>query len=585
MTSNMKRRTKDYAKSETNKKEVPAYKYSKRGQRILHEAIILSGERQFVAWYGENGPNSESIHIVPNIEEATRIIRPPNAEEYPYTPYEFVDREELNDYFSRANATSLDELYSTAKGFYKKYVDQDSNIIVILSADSILTSFQDLFPIICYSEGIGGNDVDKSSIGYTFEYTGYRVIRGTSISGANYFRILGNIEPGQCTIIEDEADSISEDPDKVRILKAGYEFNAKIPKTNMNTQKQEQNWYYPYCYKMILAEKSLSEWKAKGLSDRTFSFKCRPDRVRYSIKRVVSETINKSPQLQALYDELLDFRKLMLCYRLVHYEDQLQQIKLNVINRDEELSYPLLQLFYGTEPFSEIKEAVEFFLKQRRQKRSRSLEAALYPILKELILANKDLTSSRVDIQYSKIWDKITSEKAIKGNLYSATEYETLEYGSLYQNSLSKVIGDKFSANLEHKEEGSVLTFDKEKFESYDQVYNHKDKESEVKIEVELVKDPDGTEGMTALEGASDNSERENKDKNTHTPPEAVRAVRPSASIEFPPGCYYCDFSIYETKEDYEFHCVLRHKGKPAYPGPADIQALNLISQDMQWEK
>ena len=64
----------------------------------------------------------------------------------------------------------------------------------------------------------------KAVSDYTFAYTGYRVVRGTSISGANYYRILGNVEPGQCIIIEDEADNISEDPDKVKILKAGYEL-------------------------------------------------------------------------------------------------------------------------------------------------------------------------------------------------------------------------------------------------------------------------------------------------------------------------------------------------------------------------
>ena len=97
---------------------------------------------------------------------------------------------------------------------------------------------------------------------------------------------------------------------------------------------------------MILGEKSLSEWKAKGLVDRTFTFKCRPGKVGYSIKKVVSQTINKSPELGKLYDELLDFRKLILCYRLIHYTDDLPQIKVSLINRDEELTYPLLQLFY-----------------------------------------------------------------------------------------------------------------------------------------------------------------------------------------------------------------------------------------------
>lgn len=242
----------------------------------------------FVTWYLDYGiNNNESIKTVPLIEESTRIIKPPNPEEYPYMPYEFADEEELRDYFRRANTTTMDELYQRAKGITQKYVDQDKNIIVILAGDSIFTRFQDLFPVTHYSEGVGGNDVGKSSIGYTFAHSGYRVVRGTSISGANYIRILGSVEPGQCVIIVDEADSISEDPDKVRMLKAGYEFEMRIPKTNMNTKSQETNWFYPFCYKMALGEKSFSEWKAKGLADRTFTFKCRPGRVRYSIKNVV----------------------------------------------------------------------------------------------------------------------------------------------------------------------------------------------------------------------------------------------------------------------------------------------------------
>ncbi len=594
--------------SEDSKNEVVAYKYSKKGQGSLFEAIILDGQPCFATWYPDYGINNESIKIRPFIEESTRIIKPPKLEEYFYTPYEFADKQELNDYFRRANIITLDELYKTVKSFFQTYVDQDKNIIVILCADSILTYFQDLFPVVHYIEGVGDNDAGKSSIGFTFEYTGYRVIRGTSISGANYYRILGNIEPGQCTIIEDEADNISEDAEKVKILKAGYEYKAKIPKTNMNTKNQEMNWFFPFCYKMILAEKSLSEWKAKGLVDRTFSFKCRPGRVTYAIKNVVSDTINKNPELQKLYDYLLDFRKLMLCYRLIHYTDDLPQIKISVINRDEELSYPLLQLFYGTEALKEIKTAVEFFLNQRRHRRSTSIEAALYAILKDLIV-NSGSASNLVDIPYSAIWNKITIENSIKGNLVSKTQYDTLEYGPLHQSTLSKSIADKFAANLRHGEEGSILTFDKEKFDSYNQDYNHKVAGSyEVKIDVEMVKqNPDGTEGTeSSLDGlynfeSDNNKNNNNKKEEEYTIGEHIKAhpsslpsepSEPSApsfllhkrKAEFPPKCYRCDSSSYATKEEYENHCVNIHPGLPGYPGPADIKAMNLIPQGMTWE-
>jgi len=140
-------------------------------------------------------------------------------------------------------------------------------------------------------------------------------------------RVMGNIEPGQCVIIEDEGDNISEDPDKVKILKSGYEYNGKVPKINMNSRNQDQKWFKTFGYKMILAEKSLKEYKVQGLVDRTFTFNCRPGKVKYSIKEVVSENINKSPRLQKLYNELLDYRKLMLCYRLIHYKDLLPEIE------------------------------------------------------------------------------------------------------------------------------------------------------------------------------------------------------------------------------------------------------------------
>jgi hypothetical protein len=42
---------------------------------------------------------------------------------------------------------------------------------------------------------------------------------------------------------------------------------------------------------------------------------------------------------------------------------------------------------------------------------------------------------------------------------------------------------------------------------------------------------------------------------------------------------------MYETKHDHESHCVLRHAGKPAYPGPADMEADKPEPQGMPWEK
>jgi len=343
-------------KDKSNTKQIiPISKYSFNGKGDLHEAVIMNGKPCFIS--STNG----KIKLVERIEENTRILRPPEKEEYAYKPYEFHSIEEFQEIISKALNISKDELYTKSKSIFRKYVDQDEYVINLLTMDSIWTYFQDLFPATHYVECIGTNDVGKSTIGYTFEYTGYRVIKATSISGANYYRMLGSIEPGQCVIIEDEGDNISEDPDKIRILKNGYEYTGKVPKINMNSYEQKQIWYKPYCFKMILAEKSLSQWKAKGLVDRTFTLHCRPGSVKYSIKEAITENINKDPILQNLYDELMDFRKLMLCYRLLNYRNTLPNIDTGLKNRYNELCKPLLQFFYGTDAFKEITKTIHFY--------------------------------------------------------------------------------------------------------------------------------------------------------------------------------------------------------------------------------
>ena len=54
-----------------------AYKYSNRGKGPLHGAILLAGRPIFITY------NNGNIEQVETIEESNRIIKPPEAEEYP----------------------------------------------------------------------------------------------------------------------------------------------------------------------------------------------------------------------------------------------------------------------------------------------------------------------------------------------------------------------------------------------------------------------------------------------------------------------------------------------------------------------
>ena len=93
---------------------------------------------------------------------------PPQREEYPYKPYAFKSLDELQSYIQQAKQMTKDKLFKICKNIFTTFVDQEKHTIILLAADAILTYFQDLFPITHYFEGIGTNDVGKSSIAYTF---------------------------------------------------------------------------------------------------------------------------------------------------------------------------------------------------------------------------------------------------------------------------------------------------------------------------------------------------------------------------------------------------------------------------------
>jgi hypothetical protein len=277
---------------------------------------------------------------------------------------------------------------------------------------------------------------------------------------------------GQSTIIEDEADNIEEDITKLKNLKHTYEYNSKVPKINMNTEKQIQNWFYGYCLKIIISEKPLSPTKAKGLVERMLTFHCKSaiNENILSIKEIIMNPPG-DPSKQKLYQELMEFRKLMLCYRLLHYRNPIPDIDTGLKNRDKELGGPLLCLFHDAKVLRDIKYALQRFLTERKAKKEKTMESALAPLIVKLVTENNTLK-----LHAAQIWD--TLPNAIPGRLNprNPNEYQTNEYGILYRNTLPQKIVDKFGAVRERQNNGIVLVFDEEKIKELEKMYDQQDK-------------------------------------------------------------------------------------------------------------
>ncbi len=441
--------------NERSKRELASYKYSNMGKEDLNEAIILDGAPVFIKYDIEN----KQIKIVDRIEQHTRILVPPSHEEYPYQPYEF-SKQELDDYIQLDNAESIKTLYQKVLALVKRYNDQDEYKQNLITIDIIWSYFQDKFSTTHYQSVVGDNDSGKSTVGATFEALAYRCVNTTNPSAANIFRILGVVEPGQCTLVCDESRNMDESADMMSILSTGYDYSKKVPKTNTNTWKQQ--FFFTYGLKIIIGENSLNQHKARGVLDRTFQYTTYPGDSQGDIKEVMNP--QGDPYRKRELDDLMHFRKLMLVYRLIHYKDAIPDIDIGVKRRNRELCKPYIQLFYGTNVQQEIEQTLQKFLDSKNNRKSTSQESVLLPIILDLISTYQSATLS-----VSTIWDKITN--TLDGRFDDSGAFHTSDW-KLYRNTITKLMCDKFGAIKVHTNTGSVLTFSSDKLAKIYKSYN-----------------------------------------------------------------------------------------------------------------
>jgi len=566
---------------ERKKPVIPTFKYSKLSRGDLYESVILGGVTTFLRYDQENN----RIKLYQSIEEETRNLRPPSLEEYPYTPYEFASLEELEEYLEYAKKRTIDELFRLALDFIKLYNDQDEHKQILLAADVILSHFQDKFGTTHYLGIVGDNNSGKSSIGNTFEVLAYRAVNMTSPTAPNIFRMLGMVEPGQCVLILDEADRIDESVDMMNILKSGNDFTKRVQKTNTISWKQE--YFYTYCLKVIIGEKSPSRLKAKGLLDRMLVFTVYPGNPELDIKEVMNP--QGDPYRTREYNRLIASRKLMLIYRLIHFKDPVPDIDINVQRRNKELCKPCIQLFYGTSVQGMIEQTIQTFLDIKNSKRARSLEAILIPVIIALVEREGNQVSS------SRIWEFI--KENIDGESYGSDEYHIADY-TLYRTTVTKLLEDKFGAEPpKHTKKGSIVAFNLDKLRKIQKSYD---------IDVSIKTTPKNVLENKGDSGDGSDRSRQNAFPSIVTTEGEVRENLESIPTEAflqdpshlsPPSpspllpltsysCYHknCNFHT-DDEQEYRRHGAQNHHKNPLlYPSKFEIEKYGLTSQGKEWE-
>ena len=477
------------------KKTIPIKKYSENGKGSSYESVVLGGAPKCVTWDRLNN----KLVVKDQIERTNDILIPGDTiDTQNPLPFIFETRKELEVCLEEARNWTLDKFFLQIESINRKYVDIEDHYHALLTGDMIWTWFQDKFGSTHYNILIGDNGSGKNSELLVFKFLGYRVFYTVSTSAANYYTKMGNVEEGQISIAEDEAEDIALDREKRNVFKSGYASGGSVPKVELEGGRRSEDWL-TYCQKWVAMEELPTQREMKGVLDRSFVFKFVIGDPQYNIKDVLRSA--GDPKFKPLYDELVKTRKLLFCYRLRHYDDPILDVKLNVKNRSAELTKPLIRLFQNSPVALErILDSLTKFMIERNEVKKGSFESKLYEVIAKL----KEERKERLDVGQETDEDKALQydtgftnpallEKAIEIMDCKETDKPNIWWSSemgcrVTQTKITNVAKSKFKAQpVSKKIEGKTvrcLQFEDRYLKRIESSYYMPDK-------IEIIKEPE----------------------------------------------------------------------------------------------
>lgn len=461
---------------------------NKKGDIFLEDADRYN--TKFV-YYDEDADEFKTVDYV--IKDG-KVILPTPTVGTPSVPYEFFDANHLNQFYRRevkdkvSESTLFDDFYK----IYRHYNKQPQAIIISRAAATVTSYFADLFPYISYFGGIGLPGTSKSTDIETEGWITYRAMKMTNPSSAQIVRLFGNVEPGQYTLIVDEADNIDKDSDLMPMIKEGYRFGATAQKVNDFTRKLD--YYYPYSMKFWAAEHAPEEWKTLGFYDRTFVNKTKKREQTSKDPNVKNLDLNVGLTGQDQYWKsfILDTRRKALLYRMVNYNKPLPDIDIGIGGRDKEVVYPYLQLFYDTRYQDYVVDAFQLLLDDMNNLKRNNISTVL------CIKIGKFLYKNRTNmLRVIEFWDELKQDINFGTYMQDVSGkkrwIESPDYGEITQQKIAIEIRNNLPSVLKHKDSGNVWIINIDGIIERLRTYVYQSRKIKLKLN-----SPEGSEGSEA---------------------------------------------------------------------------------------
>lgn len=404
-------------------------------EKALAEAILIGNKPCFAVVDFSDPDMTTDIMDSLSYNEDTRL----KPELLNNRPYSFKNREEFDSYIQKAENESLDSLFDRTLSIWKKYIDADDLHLKICAADTIFTYFQDRIGMTHYLFFVADNDAGKSNNLMVFNILAYRNLMSTSMTYANVYNFLGDKDEGVGTICYDEADSIDENHDIMGIFKEGYTTGHPVVRLLDTVNGKKQLKLNTFCFKAYAGEKLPDALTGKGFLQRTLELKCLPGYPEYDISEVVNPAGDE--EFQELLNELNDLRNTLLCYRLLHFNDKIPNIRLNIRNREKQLFKPVLRVFQGTRTFHDLLPVISKCINNRRENKVNSFHAFLFRLVRDLIKSQ-----GTTELESSNIWTNLKMNVDYKEIPFKPQSIETVEFGVLSQKGVIQTLKEVFHA-------------------------------------------------------------------------------------------------------------------------------------------
>jgi hypothetical protein len=599
------------------KKEFFYQRYTQ--DNLVAEAVIISGRPKFAMAVPKVGkPDEVSLIALQDVIEVddTTVIKPFELRAYMEKPYTFKSKEEFEQLVENVKTKNLDDLYRKVKSIWTKYIDADDFHMSLCAADTIFTYFQDKIGLTHYLFFVGGNDSGKSNNLTVFQFLAYRNMTSSGMTAANVYTFLGSGEEGIGTICEDEADNIDQDNDKMKVYKNGYTTGRYYHRTDTNTSAtgRQQYKYNTFCFKAFAAEKLPDSVIAKGFRDRTIPLPCIYGFPQFDISEVTNPAGEE--EFEDLLEELDTMRNILLIYRLLHFQERIPNIKLNIKNREKQLFKPVLRLFQQNTQttLNELLPVISKYISEKRQSKANTLHAFLYRLVVELIKAQ-----NTYELESSLMWNIVKETLQGKDIPYKPQSYDTVEYGIISQKGIIETLIEVFGAKpSRNRRESRKLVFDYDKLVKLSKIYQLSidvkvgttsdsdvtdvtdvtlvglDRHLNQQSEGEKIQDSD-QENQNLHGETTENIENitsEQNDKHVEPSLHVSQASQASPKQKQAFECYHCNNFQSPTNnvQDYERHVIRDHqkgtadKDHPCYPCKADLERLGLKAQGKSWE-